>query len=94
MPRAEQWVYFTDHAASRWRERAARTQNGPRLAWFDATEVHVPDLEADEVCYHKPIETLILRHRDRLLTVIAVDQLSPSQRRGTAVLEPREVRAP
>lgn len=80
------WVDLTAHASTRWRQRRRRTDPlvGPRVAWFEG--VRLPSthgLDADEVRYHEPTDTLLLRHEDRLVTVIAREFATEAAKQAT-----------
>jgi len=66
------WITVSGHAAERWHERTDEPGIGPIVAWNEAERRHVPDLDAEEIRYHRPTETLLLQNGGVLVTVINV----------------------
>lgn len=69
------------HAELRWHQRSATPEIWPGTAWDSAEPVPGTTLDADEVRYHSPSSTLLLRKRRTLVTVIDVESLSAQNHR-------------
>lgn len=54
----------------RWPQRASNPDVGPLDAWRDGTQIYGHGLRADEVRYHNPTETVLLRRNHTLVTVL------------------------
>ncbi|MBO4248414.1 hypothetical protein IL252_11370 [Halomicrobium sp. IBSBa] len=52
----------------------------PEDAWMDGVPLHVHDLEADEVRYHRHTGTVLLCRNGTLVTVVDEDNLRPTTR--------------
>ncbi len=73
-------IIVSKHALKRWFQRSATPEMDPALAWAEATEIRGHGLEGDEVRYHTPSETVIIRKGNTLVTVIAVESAMPTVR--------------
>lgn len=72
MGRSVEWVVVSSHAAERWHQRTKTPGVGPIVAWNEAERREISDLDADEIRYHKPTGTLLLKNGGVLVTVIEV----------------------
>ena len=92
------WITVTEHAYTRWRQRAESTRIGPRAAYYDAivldVEQHGED-EHDEYRYHYPSRTVLVVDRDvpedaassgELVTVYHVNNVRPPIARALSIL--------
>lgn len=69
-----EWILVSDHAAYRYRQRRRdECFVGPRIAWFDGVELDDHALEGDEVRYHEPSDTLLVRKDSHIVTAIDVE---------------------
>jgi hypothetical protein len=82
------WIELSEHAVERWKARTpSSTKIGPRVAWLDAEDAVVPEptgLDADEVRYHAPTRTVLLRKDSHMVTVIDLSALRTQARRAVA----------
>ena len=88
-------IIVTDHAHDRWEERADHSSvAGPQIAWFQGEEITVQHgLNGDEVRYHAPSETVLVRRNALIVTVIdAVDGAKPRLRGALAAVRGGERR--
>jgi len=74
------WVDVTNHAAIRWHQHTSSPGVGPVVAWTQGEPCSPPTLEADEVRYHRPTDTLLLKKEGVLVTVIDVQTARPAIR--------------
>lgn len=51
---------LSESAARDW-QQLTDVKYGAVVAWSEAQRRHLPDLSADEVRYHKPTETVLMR---------------------------------
>jgi len=65
-----EWIIVSGHAADRWHERTDSPGVGPIVAWNEAERREVRDLNGDEIRYHRPSETLLVRKAGVLVTVV------------------------
>ncbi|WP_435145948.1 hypothetical protein [Halobaculum sp. P14] len=68
----------SEHARTRWLERTADARLDPHGAWLEATPVRRHGLDGDEVRYHDPSSTVLIRKDDTLVTVISLDDATYS----------------
>lgn len=77
------WIDLTDHAAERWAARSADVDHGPVVAWVEGAPVAEPHgLDADEVRFHRPSGTVLLRRDEAIVTVIDADTAKSALRRA------------
>ena len=82
-------IPVTDHAHDRWAERADHSSAaGPQVAWHQGEQITVPHgLSGDEVRYHAPSETVLVRLDRSIVTVIdAADGVKPRLRGALAAV--------
>lgn len=82
-------IRVTDHAHERWAERADHSSvAGPQVAWHEGVPITVPHgLNGDEVRYHAPSETVLVRQNASIVTIIdAGDGVKPRLRGALAAV--------
>lgn len=82
-------IRVTDHAHDRWAERADHSSAaGPQVAWSEGVAITVPHgIDSDEVRYHAPSETVLVRRNAAIVTVIdATDGVKPRLRGALAAV--------
>jgi hypothetical protein len=82
-------IHVTDHALDRWWERADHSSvAGPQIAWHLADTITAPHgLDGDEVRYHAPSETVLVRRDGSIVTIIdATDGVKPRLRAALAAV--------
>lgn len=69
-----EWVDVTTHAALRWHQRTQDPGVGPVVAWSEATPVDPVGVYGDEIRYHEPTDTYLVRRQSRLVTVLLANR--------------------
>lgn len=78
-----EFITVSTHAQHRWRRRAdPEADCSPRGAWADAVSLVGHGLDAAEVRYHADSETLLLRERSTLVTVLDARFTDPRVRQA------------
>jgi hypothetical protein len=74
-------AHVSGHAGVRWDQRVG-DDRGARAAWRESIPLPVEDtgLDGDEVRYHQPTDTALVRKDDTLTTVIEVESGRPELR--------------
>lgn len=67
-----EWVEISEHAGRRWAQRAKPCGVGPRAAWLHGVRLS-DELHGDEVRFHPPSETILIRRENTLVTVYALE---------------------
>lgn len=64
----------------RWPQRSNNADMSPTEAWQNATPIYGHGLDAHEVRYHGPTETVLLRKNFTLVTVLDAGSARPTVR--------------
>jgi len=73
-----EWIEVTDHAALRWHQRTHDPGVGPIVAWLEADPADPEGVVGDEVRYHEPTDTYLVRRQTRLVTVLLASRQRPT----------------
>lgn len=72
----------TEHARLRWLQRADTDAAGLLAAWLDGHPLRDHGLDGDEARYHPQSRTVLVRHENRLVTVLSDTNLKPAVRQA------------
>ncbi|MFB6125736.1 MAG: hypothetical protein ABEJ79_00330 [Halolamina sp.] len=76
----EEFVDVTAHARVRWGERSAEPRLDPLAGFYEATEIHPCELEADEVRYHAGAGVVFVVRNANVTTVLDADRVDADDR--------------
>lgn len=71
-------VQLSDHARLRWTMRSGQLGTNLTTAWEEAVPIRDHgDIDAAEIRYHEPTETLLIRQNSQLTTVLRASWAEP-----------------